>query len=182
MRVLQKLKLWCHRLGTLIVVLLLKRRHSIKGWNHLFASPFYAFRQSGGKFTLGKNIHLMESNWLSVVGGEILIGDDSTFSHHCTLVSMAKIEIGRDTLIGNNVSIYDHNHGFRKAGQPYREQGYEVAPILIGNNVWIGAHSVILKGVTIGDNAIIAAGSVVTGNIPAGELWGGTPAKKIKSL
>lgn len=64
----------------------------------------------------------------------------------------------------------------------YPDPGIKHRPVKIGSGVFVGANSIILKGTTIGDRAVIGAGSVVSGNIPAGEIWAGNPAKKIKNV
>ena len=114
------------------------------------------------------------------------IGPDSVIS--CT----NRIEIGRDTAIAFGVTIIDHNtHPINPADRRYmrhtphhseeRFPKYSAnAPIIIGENVWIGSNARIQKGVTIGDNAIIAANSVVTKDVPANAIVAGNPAKVVK--
>ena len=113
---------------------------------------------------------------------ELQIGDRVGISN-AAIVCHEKITIGDRTIIGGGTKIYDSNfHSI-----DYRERGdyiHEIVitkPISIGEDVFIGAHSIILKGVTIGDRSIVAAGSVVTKDIPADEVWGGNPAKRIRS-
>lgn len=89
------------------------------------------------------------------------------------------LEIAQNTLIGAYSYIITANHCFKERHIPIRLQGYTGAPIHIGQDVWIGCHVVILPGVTIGDGAVIAAGAVVNKNVPAYEIWGGIPARKI---
>ena len=87
------------------------------------------------------------------------------------------IEIGDHVLIGPNVFIGSSNHAIvPRAGQPRIFLGHEPAPVKIGNNVWIGANTVICPGVTIGDDSVIAAGSVVNANLPSAVLAAGNPA------
>lgn len=117
--------------------------------------------------------------------GKIMIGDHSGMSF-CIISSRAEIRIGNHVNIGGNVRIFDHNfHSLdfmdRRNGQLDRK-GCRSAPIQIGDDVFIGANSIILKGVKIGDRAIIGAGSVVSSCIPSDEIWGGNPAKKIKNV
>ena len=100
-------------------------------------------------------------------------------NHNCSITCAEEVTIGDACNIANNVVIVDHDHRFGKYGV---EDGLESTPVHIGKNVWIGANAVILKGVSIGDGAIIAAGAVVNHDIPAYEIWGGIPAKKIKNL
>lgn len=88
--------------------------------------------------------------------------------------------IGNYTLIANDVLIIGGDHNIRKAGTPLPFAGRESnKSTKIGDDVWIGARSIIMCGITIGNGAIVAAGSVVTKNIPPYEIWAGIPAKKI---
>lgn len=98
---------------------------------------------------------------------------------------MRRIQIGDDTLIGGGVKIYDtdfHSTDWRVRNTPEDKQNTSSAPVVIGKHCFIGAGSIILKGVYIGDNSIVAAGSVCTKSIPANEVWGGNPARKIKNV
>lgn len=89
------------------------------------------------------------------------------------------IHIGKDSLIGAYSYLISGNHRFKDIRTPIRLQGYEGAPIYIGCDVWIGCQVVVLPGVTIGDGAVIAAGAVVNKDVPAFEIWGGVPARKL---
>lgn len=88
--------------------------------------------------------------------------------------------------IGSGSVIMDSNfHSTNPIIRGNREEkvnDIRTCPVFIGDNVFIGAHSIILKGIEIGNNSIIAAGSVVTKSIPANEIWGGNPAKFIKKI
>jgi len=182
MRIYQRLQLWANQLLSFFILLLLKRKNSIQGWNHYFASPLNSFRLSSGKFSIGNHLHLEDQVKLYACQGEIEIGQNVFINRQCTIVSMKKISIGSNSIFGNNVSLFDHDHNISTTKIPYKEQGYTYSEIKIGQNVWLGANSVILKGVHIGDNSIVAAGSVVTKTIAANELWAGVPAKKIRTL
>jgi acetyltransferase-like isoleucine patch superfamily enzyme len=102
------------------------------------------------------------------------------------IVCHNKIEIGDNVNLGGNVVIYDTDfHSLNPIERLNREldiKGTKTKPVKIGNNVFIGAHSTILKGVFIGDNSVIGACSVVTKNVPENEIWGGNPAKFIKKI
>ena len=89
------------------------------------------------------------------------------------------IEIGDDTLIASGCVFVDHDHGRQGQGPMNRQQSV-IQPIVIARNVWIGANVTVLKGVSIGEGAVVAAGAVVTKTIPAGEIWGGVPARAIR--
>lgn len=91
------------------------------------------------------------------------------------------LEIGSDVMMGPEVIILTTNHEFSDVNTLLRKQGYNVKKVTIGNNVWIGARVIILPGISIGDGAIIAAGSVVTKNVLSNTIVGGNPAKVIRN-
>jgi acetyltransferase-like isoleucine patch superfamily enzyme len=94
------------------------------------------------------------------------------------LYASSRIVVGSDCMIAPFVYIVDSNHGIRR-GETMNRQPVEVEPIEIGSDVWIGAHSVILKGVTIGAGAVIAASSVVSKDVASNTIVAGVPAKVI---
>lgn len=116
--------------------------------------------------------------------GNLSIGNHVGMSD-VTISCHEKITIGNNILLGVGAQIRDtDNHSLnpedRKIGLDW--QNKKTAPIQIKDNVFIGAYSFILKGVTIGENSIVGAGSVVTKNVPANEIWAGNPVKFIKKL
>ncbi len=112
--------------------------------------------------------------------GDLTIGARVIFGHHCTLGCKERIEIGDDCLFAEMVSIRDHDHNFARLDVPIREQGATCAPIVIGHGVWLGAKVTVLKGVTIGDGAIIGANAVVTRDIPPFAIAVGVPARVVR--
>lgn len=108
----------------------------------------------------------------------IRIGSRTTVGYHTFIFASDKIEIGSDCLIAPFVYIVDSNHQIAK-DKLINRQSNEVAPINIGDGVWLSGNVTILKGVTIGDGAVIAANSVVNQSVQPYEIWGGSPAKKI---
>ena len=85
-------------------------------------------------------------------------------------------------MIGQELLVYTHNHSMARTDIPMREQGMtEDKPVFIGNDVWIGSRVTILPGVHIGNGAVIGTGAVVTKDVPEYEIWGGNPARKLKS-
>jgi acetyltransferase-like isoleucine patch superfamily enzyme len=114
-------------------------------------------------------------------GPAITIGDDSFIGTGCEFNARKKIAIGSHALIASGCRFIDHDHGYSSRTQPMAEQvdGGE-DPIILENDVWLGVNAVVLKGVTIGRGAIVAAGSVVTKSIGAYEMWAGVPARKIR--
>ena len=115
------------------------------------------------KLILGKMVRVRSGSKIKVrKNAKIHIGDNTSLNHGCMIISHDKIIIGKDVQFGPNVLIYDHDHDFRdKLG--IRSLKYKTSAVEIGNNVWIGANSVILKGSKIGDNCVIGAGSVIKG-------------------
>lgn len=117
-----------------------------------------------------------------VFGENVNIGDD------VRIAAAEKIQIGNNVLIGSKVLIIDNSHGVYKGENqdspdtPPNQRSIYTSPIMIGNNVWIGESAIIQMGVTIGDGAIIAANSVVTKDVPAEVIVGGTPAKMLKKF
>lgn len=130
---------------------------------------------------LGPSCRFGREVFLDTHGGRITLGRHVRINTGSVLVSYASISIGDDCLIGEYVSIRDANHG-TAAGQAMRMQPHSSAPIVIGNNVWIGRGAVVLKGVQIGDGAVVAANSVVTRDVAPRTLVGGVPARLIKAL
>ena len=109
---------------------------------------------------------------------KINIGENTTFGYHSFLFSSESIEIGNNCLIAPFVYIVDSDHNIEK-GKLINEQPNSTAPVKIGNDVWIGTGAKILKGVSIENGAVIAAGAIVRSDVKAYEIHGGIPAKKI---
>jgi acetyltransferase-like isoleucine patch superfamily enzyme len=111
-------------------------------------------------------------------GKNITVGENVFINSGCRFQDQAGITIGDGALIGHNVVLATLNHGF----QPDDRSTTYPAPIRIGKNVWISANATIVPGITIGDNAIIAAGAVVSKDVPDNAVVGGVPAKIIKFI
>jgi acetyltransferase-like isoleucine patch superfamily enzyme len=116
-------------------------------------------------------------------GYNIYLGKNSHINQYCCVWASenSKIIFGDDVLMGPGVKIFSSNHGMDRTDIPMNIQPIREKDIEIGNNVWIGANSVIVAGVKIGDGSVIAAGSVVTKDIPDHVIAGGIPAKIIKN-
>lgn len=135
--------------------------------------------QIGANCTIEPDIYFkFDGFWLP--GPSIVIGDRVFIGRGCEFNVQGKIEIGDDCGIGSGVLFADHNHAMAPKGERMRDQVVAIEPIWIGRDCLIGGNSVVLKGVKIGDGAIVSVGSVVTKSIPAGEIWGGVPARKIR--
>ena len=111
-------------------------------------------------------------------GPSINIGDECFIGAGCEFNSRLRINVGNKCLIAAGCRFVDHDHDISGTG-PFENRDGPTAPVLLHDHVWIGANSVILKGVEIGGGAVVAAGAVVTKPIPENEIWAGIPAIKI---
>ncbi|WP_375284458.1 acyltransferase [Marinicauda pacifica] len=142
----------------------------------------------GPNVRAGRNIHVVSRKDQPVTftvwspgdtPGEIEIGDCCFFAGGVRILAGGSIRIGDACLVAKSATITDSDwHGLYNRIAPRPES----KPVRIGNNVWIGDGAFVGKGVTIGDNAVIGARSVVTGDVPANEVWAGIPARKVKAL
>ncbi|GAB6154999.1 hypothetical protein JCM17380_37500 [Desulfosporosinus burensis] len=121
----------------------------------------------------------IEHNFHCDLGYNIRVGDNFYAGYNCSILDIAEVRIGNNCMIGPNVGIYTTGHSIEPKDR--NKSGYAI-PIVIGNDVWIGGSCVILAGVTIGDNSIIAAGSIVTKNVPSNSIVAGNPAKILKYI
>ena len=136
-------------------------------------------RRFCGKLILakcGKKVNI-EKN--AVFASSVELGDRSGIGINCRIAG--KVIIGNDVMIGPNVSFYPTNYAFNRLDIPMNQQGFSPEkPIIVEDDVWIGANSVLLGGVTIGSGCVIGAGSVVTKSTPPYSVVAGNPAKVIK--
>lgn len=128
--------------------------------------------------TVDESFHLIPPVY-SVHGINIRVGRNVFVNQGCRFDDIETIDIGDDVMIGPSVSLITGGHPVEPA---QRRKGITSAPIVIGRNVWIGASAMILQGVTVGDDAVVAAGAVVTKDVPAKTVVGGVPATVIKTL
>lgn len=111
-------------------------------------------------------------------GKNITLGERVFINSGCKFQDQGGVVIGDDCLIGHNTVIATLNHDLA----PSRRADMHPAPVVIGRNVWIGSNATILPGVTIGDNAVVAAASVVTKDVPADSIVVGSPARVVRSV
>ncbi len=112
--------------------------------------------------------------------GEIVIGDHVSISPGAVIVAHERVVIGSYAMIGEYCSIRDQDHRL-DPDRPVRSAGYVTSPVVIGEDAWLGRGCAVLKGVTVGPRAVVGANSVVTRDVPAGEVWAGTPAKFLRA-
>ncbi len=112
-------------------------------------------------------------------GLNIRVGRNVFINQNCTLSDIGGIDVGDDVLIGPGVSLITAGHPLDPR---QRRRQIVAAPITIGRNVWLGAGAVVLHGATVGEDAVVAAGAVVTGDVPPGALVAGVPAKVLRMV
>ena len=136
-------------------------------------------RKICGKLILkscGKNVNIEKS---AIFSSHVSLGDNSGIGIRASLTG--SVQIGNDVMMGPDCTIYSRNHAFDRLDIPMNKQGYlPEKTVVIGDDVWIGGHVIILPGVHIGTGAIVGAGAVVTKDVPDYAIVGGNPAKVIK--
>jgi acetyltransferase-like isoleucine patch superfamily enzyme len=142
----------------------------------------------GVKLEIGPDATLKIGRWawlghgckIRVHQGEVSIGAKTVIGQECTFSAFQHVSIGRECIIADRVMMIDFDHGVTEVERPIRAQGIYKRDIDIGHNVWIGYGACILRGVTVGDNAIIGTSAVLTRSIPANAVVGGIPARVIR--
>ncbi len=140
------------------------------------------------KFEIGKDakVHLGRWSWIGhgtkvrAHEGEIRIGAKSVLGQECTISAFQHVSIGRECVVADRVMLIDFDHGAVEVERPVRMQGIYKRDVRVGHNVWIGYGSCFLRGVTVGDNAIIGTSSVVTKDVPANAVMAGAPARLVR--
>jgi len=184
--VIQIWRLWWHFVANLLYREPLFRYRCTRVGRRLNLEGARPLIIGSGRIEVGDDAHIgSPSTWDVGPNAELIIGDRVSLNYR-GVVSVAKsVRIGDDTLIAGDVAIFDNtNHPVSPAQRLARVavSPAEVAPVVIGRNVWIGIHCIIMRGVTIGDNSVVAAGSVVTKSVPPNTLVAGNPAAAIRQL
>lgn len=173
-------------------LLMPKNQARPRTWVKLFVNPFYHKKGKGSlirrrtrvdvlpfnKFELGANSTIEDFATVNNGVGDVIIGDRVRIGLCNTLIG--PINIGDDTIFAQNIVMSGLNHGYQDISLPPHDQPVTTATINIESEVWIGANSVVVAGVTIGKHSVIAAGSIVTKSIPPYSVAVGNPAKVMK--
>lgn len=182
-----KLKRW-------IDYLIMNQRDARPRWYVRMLAPLYQHRGRGSKvyrsvrmdtppyrrFVLGKRSVIESYCCVNNAVGDVIIGDYTRVGIHCTVIG--PVTIGNNVNLAQGITVTALNHNFKDTTQMIDEQGISTKPVSIGDDVWIGANAVILPGVTIGRHVVVAAGAVVTKDVPDYCLVGGVPARILKDL
>jgi acetyltransferase-like isoleucine patch superfamily enzyme len=132
------------------------------------------------RFWLGRRSVIESFCCINNAVGDVTIGDHTRIGIHCTIIG--PVCIGHHVNLAQGITVTALNHNFQDAMRRIDEQGVSTRPVVIGDDVWIGANAVILPGVTIGSHAVIAAGAVVTKDVPSQTVVGGVPARVIREI
>ncbi len=132
------------------------------------------------KFWLGDYSVIESFCCINNAVGDIIIGDHTRVGLHNTIIG--PVTIGSHVNLAQGITVTALNHNFEDSSKRIDEQGVTTKPVIIGNDIWIGANAVLLPGVSIGDHAVVAAGAVVTKDVPPHSLVAGVPAKIIKKI
>lgn len=178
----------------LLDYLMMNQRDARPRWYVRLLSPLYQHRGSGSKiyhsvrmdtppyrrFWLGRHSVIESFCCINNAVGDVTIGDYTRIGIHNTIIG--PVCIGNHVNLAQGITITALNHNFEDASKRIDEQGISTKPVVIGDDVWIGANAVILPGVTIGSHCVVAAGAVVTKDVPDNCVVGGVPAKVIKKI
>ncbi len=169
------------RLALRLVWLKLRWRGRLKTDGLCFIAP-------GVTFEIGREATLRLGRWswighgskIRIHEGEASIGAKSVLGQECTISAFQHVSIGRECVIADRVMLIDFDHGVVEVERPIRLQGIYKRDVRVGSNCWIGYGACILRGVSVGDNAVIGTNTVVTKDLPANAVAGGTPARVLR--
>ena len=148
-------------------------------WHH-YINIGHGVRRYTGASGLGRKSVIESYCCINNAVGDVTIGDHTRVGIHCTVIG--PVCIGNHVNLAQGITVTALNHNFADSNRKIDEQGISTKPVVIGDDVWIGANAVILPGVTIGRHVVVAAGAVVTKDVPDYSLVAGVPAKEIKIL
>ena len=161
-------------------------------WIQLLVNPFYHKKGKGAcirrrtrldvapwnKFELGDYSTIEDFSAINNGVGDVIIGNQTKIGLSNTIIG--PVTIGNDIRLAQNITLSGLNHNYQDIKTPIHKQGVSTAPIIIEDECWIGANVVVLPGVTIGKHSVVAAGSIVTKDIPSYSVAAGNPARIIK--
>ena len=175
-------------------LIIMNQRDARPRWYIRMLAPLYQKRGRGSKiygsvrmdtppyrrFTIGRDSVIESFSCINNAVGDVVIGDKTRIGLHCTIIG--PVTIGNNVNLAQGIVVTALNHNFTDCTKRIDEQGISTKEVTIGNDVWIGANATILPGVTIGRHCVVAAGSVVTKDVPDYTVVGGVPARVMKRL
>jgi acetyltransferase-like isoleucine patch superfamily enzyme len=133
-----------------------------------------------GRVDFGRFVWLGDGTKLRCHEGRIEIGAKTVMGQECTISAYQRVRIGEQCVIADRAMFIDFDHGVVEVERPIRLQGIYKRDVVVGSNVWIGYGACVLRGVSVGDNAIVGTNSVVTKDVPANAVVAGIPARIIR--
>jgi len=133
-----------------------------------------------GEVRFGRFVWIGDGTKIRCHEGEVIIGDKTVLGQECTVSAYQRVRIGEQCVIADRAMFIDFDHGMVEVERPVRVQGIYKRDVEVGSNVWIGYGACVLRGVRVGDNAVIGTNSVVTRDVPANAVVGGIPARIIR--
>ena len=178
----------------LLDYLIMNQRDARPRWYIRLLAPLYQHRGKGSKiygsvrmdtppyrrFALGQHSVVESYSCINNAVGDVVIGDHTRIGIHNTIIG--PVTIGNHVNLAQGITVTALNHNSDDTTKRIDEQGIATKPVVISDDVWIGANAVILPGVIIGRHAVVAAGAVVTKDVPDNTIVGGVPATIIKKL
>ena len=182
------------RMKRFLDYIIMNQRDARPRWYIRLLAPLYQHRGRSSKiyrsvrmdtppyrrFFLGNHSIIESYSCINNAVGDVVIGDYTRIGIHNTIIG--PVCIGNHVNLAQGITVTALNHNFEDKTKRIEEQGITTKPVIIGDDVWIGANAVILPGVTIGKHCVVAAGAVVTKDVPDNTIVGGVPAKEIKKI
>jgi acetyltransferase-like isoleucine patch superfamily enzyme len=133
-----------------------------------------------GRVEFGRFVWIGDRTKIRCHEGVVEIGEKTVMGQECTISAYQRVRIGEQCVIADRAMFIDFDHGVVEVERPIRRQGIYKRDVEVGSNVWIGYGACVLRGVRVGDNAIVGTNSVVTRDVPANAVVAGIPAKVIR--
>ncbi len=152
--------------------------------SHCKVDPFCYLKSEkpNGRLVIGNHVVINRFSHISAKGSQVRIEDYSYIGYNNWIGGQGSITIGHNFISGMNLVMVSSNHDYYNVSIPYH-RGEEIeGDILVGDSVWIGANSVVLPGISIGSGAVVAAGSIVTKDVPPHVVVAGNPAEVVKQI
>jgi len=134
----------------------------------------------GAEVRFGRFVWIGDGSKIRCHEGEVEIGAKTVMGQECTISAYRRVRIGQQCVIADRAMFIDFDHGVVEVERPIRVQGIYMRDVEVGSNVWIGYGACVLRGVRVGDNAIVGTNSVVTKDVPANAVVAGIPARIIR--
>ncbi|MBQ9356432.1 MAG: acyltransferase [Prevotella sp.] len=182
------------RMKRMLDYIIMNQRDARPRWYVRLLAPLYQHRGAGSKiygsvrmdtppyrrFSLGRRSVVESYSCINNAVGDVIIGDNTRIGLHNTIIG--PVTIGSHVNLAQGITVTALNHNFTDPSKRIDQQGVSTKPVTIADDVWIGANAVVLPGVSIGRHCVVAAGAVVSKDVPDNSIVAGVPAKVIKHI